>query len=347
MRIFRTIFSTCIATALAAALVATTGGSAVAAAPTLAAVKKRGEVICGINGELPGFSAPDEKNEMAGIAVDLCRAIAAATLGNAAKVKLVPVTTTNRFDMLRSGNLDLLFRNTIPTLERVVKTGVRDAAIYYLDGQAVAVPKRLGIASLAQLGGRRFCILSNTPYERNLRDWFRFRKLEFTTVVLDNQKDLYAAFFDGKCDAVTQQVTSLSTTIIASGKASEYIVLPEIVANNPHAAFVRAGDDEWFDVVRWSINALMDAEQRGITQANVDSQIQTGADSVKRLLGAPSDDGKLLGLDGRWAYNEIKQVGNYSEIFERNLGQSSRWKFPRGVNALWTNGGVLHSLPLR
>jgi len=321
--------------------------TAQAADPTLAIVKKRGALWCGVNGQLPGFSAPSDKNEMAGLEVDFCRAVAAATLGDATKAKFVAVTTVNRFDMLRSGKLDLLFRNTITTLERTVKTGVRDAAIYYFDGQAVAVAKRLDVTSLRQMGGRRFCVLSNTPYERVLRDWFRFRALEFTTITYPSQEEVYTAFLEGKCDGVTQQISALSTTILASGKAGDYVVLPQIIANDPHAVFVRAGDDQWFDVVRWTMNALIDAEDRGVTQANVDSQLQTGPGVVKRLLGSPADDARLLGLDEWWAYNAIKQVGNYSDIFERNLGQGSRWKFPRGINALWRNGGMLYPLALR
>lgn len=332
---------------LSVCVVASGMTAAQAADPTLATVKKRGELWCGVNGQLPGFSAPNEKNEMVGIEADFCRAVAAATLGNATKVKFVPVTTVNRFDMLRSGQIDLLFRNTIVTMERVVKTGVRDAAVYYLDGQAVAVPKAMGIPSLARMGGRTFCILSNTPYERGIRDWFRFRNLEFTTVTYQTQEELYGAFFAGKCDAVTQQISALSTTIIASGKAADYLVLPEIVANNPHAAYVRTGDDQWFDVVRWTLNALLDAEARGISKVNVDSLLQTGTGATKRLLGAPADDAMLLGLEDKWAYNAIKQVGNYAEIFDRNLGQESPWKFQRGINALWRNGGVLYPLELR
>jgi general L-amino acid transport system substrate-binding protein len=343
MRLIRSLLATCVT----ACMLTVQALPAHAADPVLGAVKKRGQLVCGVNGELPGFSAVDEKKQWSGLEVDFCRAIAAAVLGDANKVKFVPVTLKDRFDMLRAGSIDVLFRNTIMTLERTVKTGVRDAVIYYFDGQAVAVPKKLGVSSLNQLSGRNVCILNNSPYGRNIRDWFGYRNLNYNAVTFDGQKDMYEAFYSGKCDAVTQSISAVTTTIIAGGNAADYMVLPEILSNNPLAAWVRAGDDEWFDVVRWTISALLDGEERGITQANVDSQRQTGIPPTKRLLGSSADDGKLLGLGDNWAYDALKQVGNYGEIFERNLGQASPWKFPRAVNALWTSGGVMHSLPLR
>lgn len=320
---------------------------AAAADPTLGIVKKRGALACGVNGQLPGFSAMNDKKEWAGLEIDFCRAIAAAVLGDAAKVKFVPLTTAHRFDALRSGEIDVLARNSTATLERTVKTGVRDAAIFYIDGQAVAVPKKLRVSALDQVAGNTICILNNTPYGRNIREWFAFRKLPYTAVTFDTQNDMYAAFFAGKCSALTQDISAITTTIVASGHAADYLVLPEIIAKDPLAAYVRANDDEWFDVVRWTFNALLDAEERGITQANVLSQRETGTPATKRLLGVPEDDGKLLGLGASWAYDAIKQVGNYGEIYDRNLGRFSSLKFPRGVNALWGAGGVLHPLPLR
>jgi general L-amino acid transport system substrate-binding protein len=347
MSIIRTIFSTCMAASLAAGLAATVAGSAAAAEPTLAAVKKRGELSCGINGHLPGFSAMNEKKEYAGLEVDVCRAIAAATLGDAAKVKFVELNTKDRFDALRSGRIDMLARNSAATLERTTRTGVRDAAIIYVDGQAVVVPKKLGITALSQFANGTICILDGAVYERNIREWFAAQKLAYTPLMFDTQKAAYDAFYDGKCNAVTQDISGLTTTIVASGKAADYLVLPEIIARSPLAAYVRSGDEGWLDVVRWTVNALIYAEELGITQANVDSLLKTGSPGVKRLLGAPADDGKLLGLQGDWAYNAIRQVGNYGEIYDRNLGQGSPWKFPRGINALWNNGGILHALPLR
>jgi general L-amino acid transport system substrate-binding protein len=323
------------------------GAPAQAADPTLAAVKKRGQLLCGINGQLPGFSAMNEQKEWAGFEIEFCRAIAAAVLRDATKVKFVPLTASARFDALRSGEIDVLARNSAVSLERTAKTGVRDAVVIYIDGQAVVVPKKLGITALTQLGGHSVCSLNNTPYVDSLEDWFDYRKLGFKPVMFNTQKEMYEAFYAGQCDALTQDISAITTTIVTSGKASEYMVLPDIIARHPLAAYVRAGDDEWFDVVRWTFSALLEAEERGVTQANVDSQLRTGTHETKRLLGAPGGEGKLLGLDDDWAFNVIKQVGNYSEIYERNLGQYSPLKFPRAINALWSNGGVLHPLPLR
>jgi general L-amino acid transport system substrate-binding protein len=343
MPLIKTIFAAC----AALGLLALADAPAQAADPTLALVKKRGQLFCGINGQLPGFSALNEKKEWAGFEIEFCRAIAAAVLGDATKVKFVPLTARKRFDALRTGEIDVLVRNSTVTLERTAKTGVRDAAVIYVDGQAVVVPKKLGVSTLVQVSGRTVCTLKLTPYERNIQDWFDFRALTFTPMTFETQKELYDALYEGKCDAVTQDISAISTTIVSSGKAADYLVLPDIIARDPLAPYVRSEDEEWFDVVRWTFFALLDAEERGITQANVESQRRTGTHAAKRLLGVPADDARLLNLDPDWAFNVIKQVGNYSEIYERNLGQYSQWKFPRAVNALWNNGGVLHALPLR
>ena len=342
MRIFNQSLAASVATAALALC-----GVASAAEPTLSVVKNRGQLVCGINGQLPGFSSLNENKQYTGFEVDFCRAIAAAVLGDATKVKLVPLTARNRFDALRSGEIDVLARNTTATLERTSGTGVRDAAVIYIDGQAVAVPKKLGIGSLEELANHSVCILNGTPYGRNIRDWFEYRKLSHTPVTFDTQTEMYEAFYAGKCDAITQDISAITTTIVSSGKAADYLVLPGIIAKDPLAAYVRGGDERWFDVVRWTFYAMLDAEERGVTQANVESQRRTGTPAVKRLLSMPADDAKLLGLADDWAFNLVKQVGNYSEVYERNLGQASPWTFQRGVNALWGNGGVLHSLPLR
>jgi general L-amino acid transport system substrate-binding protein len=343
MRLIKAIFTT----AAFSVLVALANLPARAADPTLAAVKKRDALLCGVNGQLPGFSTMNEQHEWTGFETDFCRAIAAATLGDASKVKFVPLTARNRFDTLRSGEIDVLARNSTATLERTVKTGVRDAAVIYIDGQAVAVRKGLGISALSQVAGHTVCILNGTPYGRNMRGWFGDRNLSYSAVTFNTQKEMYDAFYAGKCDAVTQDISAISTTILSSGKAADYQVLREIIAEDPLAAYVRAGDDEWFDVVRWTFHALIGSEARGVTRANVELQRRMGSSAVKRLLGEPPDDAKLLGLDDNWAFNIIKQVGNYGEIYERNLGEYSRWKFPRGMNALSSSGGVLYALPLR
>ena len=320
---------------------------AIAAEPTLAQVKKRGQLQCGLNGQLPGFSEVNAANEWTGLEVDFCRAIAAATLGDARKVKFVSLAAGKRFDALRAGAMDVLFRNSTITLERTARLGVRDAAMIYLDAQAVVAPRKLGATALDQLVDKSICVLNATPYNRNLRDWFAFHKTAYKPVTFDTQAPMYDAFFSGKCDALTQDRSALTTTLVAKGNPADYIVFPELLGLEPLGAFVRLDDEEWFDIVRWTLNTLIEGEARGITKANVDGQKRTGPAPVKRLLGVPSDDGKLLGLRAEWAYEVLKQVGNYGEIYERNLGSESRWNFPRGVNALWDKGGVLYALPLR
>ena len=342
MRVRLVLFAAC----AALGLMALAGEPAQAADPTLGLVKKRGHLLCGVNGQLPGFSAPNDNKELAGFEIEYCRAIAAAVLGDANQIKSIPVTAAKRFDALRSGDIDVLARNTSITLARTAKTGVRDAVVLYIDGQAIVVPKKLGITALVQIGGRKVCALNGTPYAESLENWTESRKLVFTPVMFDTQEQMYRAFYDGKCDALTQDISAISTTIVAAGKGADYLVLPDIIEKHPLAAYVRVGDDAWLDVVRWTLFAMLEAEELGVTQANVDAQRHSGNPSVERLLDG-AESGKLLGLDANWVFNIIKQVGNYSEVYERNLGQYSTWKFPRAVNALWANGGVLHALPFR
>ncbi len=341
MRIVNVISIICAAIVLSALV-----RPAASAEPTLAAVKKRGELVCGVNGLLPGMSSMDAQKKWTGFEVDFCRAIAAAVLGDAGKVKLVPLTTTNRFDALRSGEVDVLLRNTSATLARVAGTGVRDAVITYIDGQAVAVPKKLNASALKDLDKATICTLKNTVYGPNIEDWFESRRLTMTLLLLDTQTAMYEAFYAGKCSAVTQDITALSGTIVASGRAADYLVLPDIVGKNPQAAWVRTGDDEWAEAVRWTLVAMVDAEELGISQSSVDERRTSGTAAAKRLLGVIPGNGKLLKLDEAWAYNVIKQVGNYREVYERNVGTQSFLKFPRGINALWNQGGVMFAMPL-
>ncbi len=314
---------------------------------TLAAVKSRGHLLCGVNDRLPGFSVLNAKGEGVGFEVEICKAFAAAVLGDSRKVKFVGLSAGARFDALRSGAVDVLLRNSTTTLERTVMKGVIDAATIYLDGQALAVSKASGITSLDQLDGKSICILEATPYARNIREWFTFRSLKYQLLFFKTQDAMYAAFYAGKCTAVTQDISALSTTILAGDRPEDYLIIREIVGLSPLGAFVRTNDEEWFNVVRWSFNALLDAEDSDITQANVDQRRRAGPIEERRLLGMPPDDGALLGLSGDWAYNVIRQVGNYSEIFERTLGAGSPYNFSRAVNALWNKGGVMYALPLR
>ncbi len=339
------LFAVCAALALAFVLLLAV--PARAALPTLAQVKLRGHLICGVNGQLPGFSMRSDKGEWSGFEVDVCRAFAAAIFGDAKKVQFVALTPGHRFEALSRGDIDVLVRNSTATLERTATRGIRDAAVIFLEGQVAAVSRASGIASIDGLGGRPICVLNNTSYSRNMRDLLTYRGHDYKPVPFDSQQPMYAAFLAGKCDAVTQDIAALSATLAASGRAADFIILPHTIALQPNAAFVRAGDDQWLDVVRWTIFALLDAEDRGVVQSNAELQSRIGPDATRRLLGMPSDDGKLLGLSGNWAYDAIRLVGNYGEIFERNLGQDSPFRFPRGLTALWNRGGVMFALPLR
>jgi general L-amino acid transport system substrate-binding protein len=317
------------------------------AQPTLETVKKRSELACGINGQLPGFSVQNAQKEWGGFEADYCRAVAAAVLGDGRKVRFVPLSATKRFDALRDGSIDVLMRNTTATLERTARTGVRDAVVTFVDAQAVVVAKTLGVKELSELSGKSVCILRGTPYRTRLEEWFAERKQTIAPVMFDAQDDMYKAFFAGQCTAITQDISPLAATIIANGRAADYVMLPEIIAKDPLAAYVRAGDEQWLDVVRWTHFALLEAEERGITQANVDEHLRSPSQAVRHFLGVVPGNGALLGLDEAWAYNAIKQVGNYGEVYERNVGKSSALKFVRGINALWYHGGVMYPLPMQ
>lgn len=318
-----------------------------AAAQTISAVKSRGHVLCGANGQLPGFSRVDARGEWSGFEVDFCRAVAAALLGDAGKVRFVPVTTADRFDALRQGKIDILTRNTVDTLERTAVTGIRDAAILYLDRQVVVVARDAKAAKLIDLAQTTICTLRNTPYQTALDEWFGARNLAVKTALYDDQSKLYKALYDGQCRAVTQLMAPLASTVVASGNAADYIVLPELVALQPLAAFVRSGDDAWFDVVRWTFNAMLHGEELKITSANVDAERTSSNPELRRLLGVEPAFGKLLGLDETWGYNILKQVGNYAELYDRHIGAKSSLRFGRGVNALWSEGGIFFPMPLR
>jgi general L-amino acid transport system substrate-binding protein len=316
--------------------------------PTLALIRKRGQVLCGVNGELPGFSIVNRQGEWSGFDVDFCRSIAAATLGDATKVKFVPATATNRFDLLKNGQIDLLVRNTTITLRRSAgDTGVRYAAVTYIDGQGFAVSKRSGITNLVQLDKARICVTRDTTYQQNTLDWFGGLGLSVRLVLFDKTEATFEAFVAGACDAVTQQSTGLVTAILGAGRAEDYMVLPEIISKEPHGPYVRAGDNDWIDIVRWTHNARLEAEELGITSQNIESFRNTRVLAARRLLGIDTGNGKALGLDEQWAQRIIAQVGNYGESYERHFGAGSALKYARGVNALWTKGGVMYPLPMR
>ena len=314
---------------------------------TLDVVKKRGQVICGVNVGLGGFSLPDSQGKWKGLDVDMCGAVAAAVLGDATKTKFVPLSAQQRFLALQSGEIDMLVRNSTITLERDASLGIQYAGVNFYDGQGFMVSKKLGVKKLTELGGATICVAQGTTHEFNMAGYFRSRNLTIKPVVFESQDLMYEAFFGGRCDAMTQDSSALASALATRGKQADYETLPELISKEPLGPFTRRGDDQWLAVVRWSLFAMLEAEEKEITQTNVDQQLQSNDPLVKRLLGVTAGNGKALGLDEKWAYNIIKQVGNYSESFERNVGAGSPLKLQRGINALWTKGGLMYPLPLR
>ncbi|HKW55096.1 MAG TPA: amino acid ABC transporter substrate-binding protein [Stellaceae bacterium] len=322
-------------------------GAALAGA-TLDGVKSRGVVTCAANTGLAGFGMPDQQGDYKGLDADTCRAVAAAVFGDAKKVKFVPTTTQQRFTVLQSGEADILTRNTTWTALRDTEQGLNFAPVTYYDGQGFMVAKKTGIKSAKELDGATICVQPGTTTELNLADYFRTNHMTFKPLVVEKLAEVENAFFSGRCDAYTTDRSGLAAT--RAGKASnpdDYVILPEIISKEPLAPAVRHGDDEWFDIVKWTIYAMIGAEEKGITSATVDEALKSDDPDVKRMLGVTPGIGKALHLDEKWAYNVIKQVGNYGEVFERNVGSKTPLKLERGINALWTNGGLMYAMPFR
>ena len=319
-----------------------------AAESTLDVVKKRGQLVCGANGLLPGFSFLNAVKEWEGLDVDLCRAIAAAALGDATKVKFVPLNAQQRFRALAAGEVDVLVRNTTVTLQRDAGLGVQFAAINYFDGQAFVVPNKLNIKELASLRSSTICFNKGTTHEANMLNWFRVRALSVTPVGFDTEDAMYDAFLASRCVGVTADATALASSLVRRGKAADFSMLGEIISKEPLGPFVRRDDNAWLDVVRWTHYAMLEAEEREIYKANVDAIMRETHDpEAKVFLGLTPGNGKALGLDEKWAYNIVKQVGNYSESYERNLGSRSPLNLARRINALWSQGGQMYPPPLR
>jgi general L-amino acid transport system substrate-binding protein len=318
-----------------------------AAQQTLQAVQKRDRLVCGVNGEAPGFSQKDAAGQWQGLDVDFCRAVAAAVLGDARKVSFVPTTAKERFDRLAAGDFDLLARNSTVNLQRAAGTKVRFAVVNYYDGQAFVVPKRSGITRVSGLADKVVCITKGTTHEFNMAAWFKLRGTSVLVLKFDTPEAMYQGFFAGRCQAVSQDASTLAGSIVASGRAADYAMLPDIISKEPLGPYVRSGDDGWLDVVRWTQYAMLEAEEREITRNDVDGKLEAQDPNVRVLLGVVPGNGKALGLGERWAYNIIKQVGNYGESFEHNLGLKSPLQFQRGINALWSKGGIMYALPLR
>jgi general L-amino acid transport system substrate-binding protein len=324
------------------------GMSSAFAGDTFDAVKARGEVICGVHTGLYGFGTPDEKGNWTGLDIDMCRAVAAAVFGDATKVKYVPLSAQARLTALQSGEVDILSRNTTWTLSRDTANGLNFTVVNYYDGQGFMVKKDLDVKSALELEGATICVQTGTTTEVNLADYFRANEMQFTPVTIEKDEEVTAAYLSGRCDAITSDASQLAA-IRANDtpNPADHVILPEIISKEPLAPAVRHGDDQWFDVVKWSIYATMEAEEKGVTSANVDEAKNSSDPTVLRLVGVTPGMGANLGLDEAWAYNIIKQVGNYGEIYERNVGMESKLELPRGLNAMWTKGGLMYSPAFR
>ncbi len=311
-------------------------------------IKARGSVICGVSTGVAGFALADSQGKWTGLDVDVCRAVSAALFGDSEKVKYVPTTAQQRFTALQSGEVDLLSRTTTYTLTRDTALGFDFTGINYYDGQGFMVSKKLGVKSAKELNGATVCVQPGTTTELNLADYFRATKMSFKPVVIEKIEEVRAAFFSGRCDVFTTDASGLYSTRAANApNPDDYIILPEIISKEPLGPVVRHGDNQFADVVRWALFAMLEAEENGITSKNVDEMLKSENPSIKRILGVTPGMGKALGVDEKWVYNIVKQVGNYAESFERNVGMGSPLKIARGLNALWTQGGLQYAPPIR
>ena len=321
-------------------------GSAQAGA-TFDAVKKKGFVQCGVSTGLPGFSAADDKGNWKGIDVDTCRAVAAAMFGDADKIKYSPLNAKERLTALQSGEIDVLSRNTTWTFTRDTSLGLNFAGVNYYDGQGFMVSKKLKINTAKKLDGAAICIQAGTTTELNVADYFRANKMKYKAITYDTSDETVKAFEAGRCDVLTSDASQLYALRIKLADPAGAIVLPEIISKEPLGPVVRQGDDEWFNLVRWSLFAQINAEESGVTSANVDQMKSSSDPNVKRLLGVEGVKGDMLGVKDDWAYQIIKQVGNYGEMFDRNVGAGSPLGIARGQNALWNQGGLQYAPPIR
>jgi general L-amino acid transport system substrate-binding protein len=322
-------------------------GAQAAFSQTLKTVQDRGQLVCGANGTLAGFGMPDPNGNWVGFDVDFCRAIAAAIFNDPTKVKFVPLTPGNRFTALQSGEIDVLARNTTWTMSRDTTLGIDFAAVTYYDGQGFMVHKALKVNSALELNDASVCVQQGTTTELNLADYFRSNNMSLKTVTFATADEAVKAYDSGRCDSYTTDSSGLYGERLRLTDPDSNIVLPEIISKEPLSPAVRQGDDTWEDIVRWTHEAMVDAEELGVNQKNVDDMVKSSAPDVRRLLGSEDQFGQSLGLTNDWAYRIIKAVGNYGESFERNVGQGSPLKIARGLNALWTKGGLQYGLPVR
>jgi len=320
---------------------------AMAQSPTLNAVKKRGHLVCGVNTGLAGFSAPDDKGNWVGIDVDFCRAVAAAIFRDGTKVRFVPLNAKERFTALQSGEVDVLSRNTTWTMSRDTSLGLNFSGILYFDGQAFLTRKSLGLKSVDELKGASICVQSGTTNELNIADYFSTRHLDYRPVVYERLVEVLGAYQHGRCDAFTADSSQIIAERLRLPDPEEHVMLPDLISKEPLGPAVRQGDAVWSNIVRWTLFALINAEEFGITQSSVEAEVASSNPEIRRFLGTQGEFGKGIGLDADWVVSILRAVGNYGEIFERNLGESSPLKIARGRNALWKDGGLMYAPPVR
>jgi general L-amino acid transport system substrate-binding protein len=318
-----------------------------ASAQTLNTVKSRGSLNCGSNGTLAGFGLPDSQGRWTGLDVDLCKAIAAAIFNDPSKVKFVPLTAKDRFTALQSGEVDLLARNTTWSMSRDTSLGLNFTGVNYYDGQGFIVRKALKVNSALELNDAAVCVQQGTTTELNLADYFRANKMKLKTVTFATADEALKAYDASRCDSYTTDASGLAGERLRLASTDDHVILPEIISKEPLGPAVRHGDDQWFDIVKWTHFAMVNAEELGITKANVDDMAKSDNPDIKRLLGTEGKYGEALGLTNDWAVRIIKQVGNYGEVFEKNVGQGSQLKIARGLNALWSKGGLQYAPPVR
>jgi general L-amino acid transport system substrate-binding protein len=332
--------------ALVASLALAAGANA-AKSPSLERVKKNGFLRCGVNEGLPGFANPDSKGNWSGFDVDFCRALAAVILNDPSKVRFTPTSAKVRFTALQSGEFDILSRNTTWSMSRDVQLGLEFIGVTYYDGQGFLVPKKLKVTSAKQLNGATVCTNTGTTTELNLADYFRSNNLKYKIIAFEKNAEVLAAYDAGRCDAYTTDASGLYAERLKLKKPDDHLILPEIISKEPLGPAINHGDQQWGDVVRWTLFALINAEELGVTSKNVDQMLKSTNPEIRRLLGVEGAFGESLGLTNDFAVRAIKKVGNYGEIFERNVGQGSPLKIKRGLNALWNKGGVLYAPPIR
>ena len=318
-----------------------------AGAATLDTIKERGVLVCGANGELPGFGLADAQGHWSGLDVDLCRALAAAIFNDVAKVKFVPLSARDRFTALQSGTIDVLVRNTSWTLARDTELGINATGVNYYDGQGFIVRRVSRVKSALELDDAAVCVEQDTTNALNVADYFRANHLRLKTVTFATLDEAAKTYETGGCVALTADASALYGARLTLGKPDDHVILPEIISKEPLGPFVRGGDDQWFDIVKWVHFAMLDAEELNVNRANLDEQLHAGSPEIRRLLGAEGNFGERLGLTRDWVTSIVKLVGNYGEVFERNLGRSCPLKIARGLNALWTKGGIQYAPPVR